>query len=359
MPRRPSKVELPSHVHCVRSKGRAYYYYQPNRSTDRAGKRIRLPDDLHSVAWWEAYWVAAGKEAPAADANAVAELVKAYKASPEWLQLKETTKEGWSIYLRRIDEHWGKLQVRGIEPKHVLALRDRYASQPATANATMRCLSSLLSWSVPRGWRHDNPCREIRPLKAGDGYEPWPMEMVELIDKGKRRDLYWAAALALYSGQRESDCLRMRWDQIRDGVMHVRQKKTNKKVWVPIHAALKPVLAEIPKRATTILTNTDGRPWTRSGFNTSWRRSLPQVIRDQGLVFHGLRKSAVVMLLEAGCTTAEVQAITGQSMEMVEHYAKEVNQRKLAASAILKWENAAGTGIVKPAVKPAPAAAAK
>jgi hypothetical protein len=36
--------------------------------------------------------------------------------------------------------------------------------------------------------------------------------------------------------------------------------------------------------------------------------------------------------------TAEVQAITGQSMQMVEHYAKQMNQRKLVASAILKWE---------------------
>jgi hypothetical protein len=33
-----------------------------------------------------------------------------------------------------------------------------------------------------------------------------------------------------------------------------------------------------------------------------------------------------------------VAAITGQSREMVEHYARQVNQRKLAAAAILKWE---------------------
>ena len=46
------------------------------------------------------------------------------------------------------------------------------------------------------------------------------------------------------------------------------------------------------------------------------------------LVFHGLRKSAVVFLVEAGCTTAEVSAITGQSLQMVEHYyAEQVNQR--------------------------------
>ena len=62
------------------------------------------------------------------------------------------------------------------------------------------------------------------------------------------------------------------------------------------------------------------------------------IIKKQGLVFHGLRKSAVVILLEAGCTDAEVSAITGQSRQMVEHYSRQVNQRKLAASAILKWE---------------------
>jgi hypothetical protein len=53
------------------------------------------------------------------------------------------------------------------------------------------------------------------------------------------------------------------------------------------------------------------------------------------------------MLLEVGCTTAEVQAITGQSMQMVEHYAKQVSQKKLAASAILKWENAPRTEFVQ------------
>jgi hypothetical protein len=61
-------------------------------------------------------------------------------------------------------------------------------------------------------------------------------------------------------------------------------------------------------------------------------------LRSKRLVFHGLRKSAVVFLLEAGCTDAEV--FTGQSREMAEHYAKQVNHRRLAAAAILKWEAA-------------------
>jgi hypothetical protein len=31
-------------------------------------------------------------------------------------------------------------------------------------------------------------------------------------------------------------------------------------------------------------------------------------------------------------------AITGQSRDMVEHYAKQVNQKRLAAAAISKWK---------------------
>ena len=58
-------------------------------------------------------------------------------------------------------------------------------------------------------------------------------------------------------------------------------------------------------------------------------------LRRRRIVFHGLPKSA-----EAGCTDAGTVAITGQSRDMVEHYAKQVNQRRLTAAAILKWETA-------------------
>ena len=42
----------------------------------------------------------------------------------------------------------------------------------------------------------------------------------------------------------------------------------------------------------------------------------------------------------ASTANAETASITGQSRAMVEHYAKQVNQRRLAAAAILKWEAA-------------------
>jgi hypothetical protein len=56
-----------------------------------------------------------------------------------------------------------------------------------------------------------------------------------------------------------------------------------------------------------------------------------------------LRKNAVNALLEAGCTPHETASITGQSVQMVEHYAKKVSQKKLGKSAMLKFERATGT----------------
>jgi hypothetical protein len=62
------------------------------------------------------------------------------------------------------------------------------------------------------------------------------------------------------------------------------------------------------------------------------------MLRERRRVFHGLRKSAVAMLLGMDCAGTEVAAITEQSHDLVEHDARRANQLRLAASAVLKWE---------------------
>ena len=63
----------------------------------------------------------------------------------------------------------------------------------------LRCLSSMLSWSVPRGWRIDNPCDHVKKLKGSEPYEPWPWEAIELLREAAPPELWWVAALALYT----------------------------------------------------------------------------------------------------------------------------------------------------------------
>ena len=197
---------------------------------------------------------------------------------------------------------------------------------------------------------------------------PWPWEELEHFAKHARPDLWHAAALALYSSQRLSDALKVKWSDINNGQISVRQGKTGKSLWIPIHRKLAAILATLRRDSIYVLTSSRRArgakdapkpfrrpataeekppprlPWTVDGFKASWsnelNREVMKPLRAKRLVFHGLRKSAVVMLLEAGATDAEVSAVTGQSREMVEHYSRQVNQRKLAAAAILKWEAA-------------------
>jgi hypothetical protein len=89
---------------------------------------------------------------------------------------------------------------------------------------------------------------------------------------------------------------------------------------------------------------------------SAWHNDLPpekarakeaafKRLREARVVFHGLRKNAVIALLEAGCTEAEVSAIVGMSEQMVRHYSQEISARRLAINAMKKLE--AGWGEIR------------
>jgi len=78
-------------------------------------------------------------------------------------------------------------------------------------------------------------------------YAPWPREAIEHFSTHARRDLWHAAALALYTGQRQSDVLAMKWSDIADAFIAVTQGKTGKKLWVPLHTRLRGAPAELER----------------------------------------------------------------------------------------------------------------
>jgi hypothetical protein len=60
-----------------------------------------------------------------------------------------------------------------------------------------------------------------------------------------------------------------------------------------------------------MLTNTDGKPWSESGFQSAWGKATARAgIED--LTFHDLRGTAVVTLARAGCNVVEIYSITGR-----------------------------------------------
>lgn len=118
------------------------------------------------------------------------------------------------FYLRLFESTWGDLQVAGVEPKHVVKLRDSCAATPADASNLLRTLSAIFGWSAWRGWRAGNPCRVVPNTKTGEGWGPWSWDAIDHFRQHARRYLWEAAALALYTGQRLSDVPVMKWSDI-------------------------------------------------------------------------------------------------------------------------------------------------
>ena len=94
------------------------------------------------------------------------------------------------------------------------------------------------------------------------------------------------------------------------------------------------------KHGPIILTSIDQQPWTSDGFRASWRKACRKA-GIVGITFNDLRGTAVTRLALAGCTEAEIAAITGHSLRDVRsildaHYLH--RDPALAESAIRKLE---------------------
>jgi hypothetical protein len=350
-------------VHRTIARGKAYYAFHPFRGTKLAGQRVALPGEPTLATgepnpeWWAAYRAASGTPAPRLIGGTFQALVHEWtsgdkmEGSVEWSALADNTRRNYLKAIERIVAAWGVQPVKGLEPRHVLELRDRLKDTPEAANTMIKALASMISWSIPRGWRADNPCDHVKMFPKGTPWAAWSWEAIEAWRDLAVPEMRLAMMLALYTGQRRSDLLVMTWKDVDEGAIQVvheggveGQEKTKKRVWVPIHRDLRSELDRVERRSTRILTGNRGLPFKVESFKSAWQRQHECIElmtgACHGLVLHGLRKSAVCFLLEAGCSEEQVEAITRQSREMIRHYAMEMQRHKLAKLAIGKWEQA-------------------
>ncbi|MGE4352188.1 MAG: tyrosine-type recombinase/integrase, partial [Bdellovibrionales bacterium] len=91
---------------------------------------------------------------------------------------------------------------------------------------------------------------------------------------------------------------------------------------------------------THIITTAAGKPYKPDHFKHEWKRWTDKASL-QGLVFHGLRKTATGNLAEAGCTSEQIKAITGHKTDcMVSHSVAGAKQKERAKAAMKKLETA-------------------
>lgn len=309
---------------------RTYYYHRPTG--------LRLPDDPTSPEFYaRLHELNSSMQASAPSgppSGTIAALATAYKASPEFPRNPHTAKS-YRRYVDRVTEMIGDMPVSYLKAAHVWRLRDKMADKPRTANYVLQVFGTMVQWGVKRGWRDDNPVRVVDPLKANGQRRPWTDQEVEVAFNRFPTELILPVALALYTGQRQADVLRMTWSAYDGDGIEVRQSKTGETVWIPAHPDLKAMLDAAPREHVVICTTDTGRPWVGGWFQRKFRMAARDAGLPDDLTFHGLRHTAATRLAEAGASTMEIAAVTGhRSLAMVERYTKGAQQRRLATAAV-------------------------
>lgn len=298
----------------------------------------------------------------------VHDLIVKYRASTD-LPKSTSSIRNYGMALTKIAAEFGDMEVAFLELPEtrgdMLEWRDRMAHKPRTADYTWMVMSRLFKLSKDRGYIRTNPCERGGRLYESDRVDKiWSEEELARLFAVCSPEVYDVVVLALWTGQRQGDLLRLTWSAYDGQYIRLRQSKSRKhgkagrSVVIPAGPTLQGVMAAIPRVGTTqILNSSDRAPWTSDGFRTSFGRAVERSgIEDR--TFHDLRGTAVTRLAIAGCTAEQIATITGHSLKEVHqildrHYLS--RDVRLAEEAIARLETArvigAGTDAVKRPVK--------
>lgn len=270
-------------------------------------------------------------------------LIAEYKKSGEFTQKSDSTKRAYRSYIKMIEDEFGDMPIAALEQPAVRgvfkAWRDTMVETPRKADYAWVTLARILSVAKDRGRIAVNPCERGGRLYAADRTDKvWGEAEIAKLLSVCSPEIELALIMALWTGQRQGDLLRLPWSAYDGKRIKLTQSKTGKNVVIPAGDPLKAALKAAKRHGPMVLTNSYGKPWTSDGFRTSWAKACAKA-GIEGLTFHDLRGSAVVRLALNNASVAEIATFTGHSLRDAEaildaHYLG--RDIRLAESAVRK-----------------------
>jgi integrase len=318
----------------VQAFGGYYYFRRPGFP------RTRLPGPPLSPAFMAAYQAAMASPlalgASRSKAGSVAAATAAYIVSPEFSALAPGTRNARRAILQRFRNDHGELPIGQMPPKFIALMISKL--KPHAARNYFKAVRALCQFCVANEMITSDPTQNLKlPKVKSDGHHTWTPDEIAAFEAhhliGTKARL--AFALGLYTADRRGDVIRIGRQHIRDGVLTMRQEKTGALLVVPVHPDLQTIIDATPIGHLTLLTTKDGKAYGATGFSKQFRAWCDAAELPKRCVFHGLRKTLLTRLADAGCTAHEIAAISGhKSLREIERYTRQADQRRLARAAL-------------------------
>lgn len=246
--------------------------------------------------------------------------------------------------MSRLSDQLGHLPLASFTRRSIVRLQARIAEKtPKNAIETIKVMKMIFENACDLGEISANPAKDVR-RPAGyrsRQFDAWTEEQIATFLAGAKPVWRRAAMVALYTGLRRGDLIRLNRGHIKNGWIVVDIAKTDGHTDIPIHSALQRELNRgLPVTSLMLVPTARGTEMEKGSLSHGIRLECKRLGIEPDPPLHGFRRNAIIRLLEAGCTREEVMSITDQSEAMVKHYAGRQHKRTLVKSAILKLEDA-------------------
>jgi integrase len=314
-----------------------------------------------------AAWTAQETLAPV-DVGNVNALIRDYLLSLSFDRRAKSTQKEYKRMLAELEKRFGKMPIRALESPKVRGVFLDYQEEigrdrPREADNRLSVLSVVFGHASRRGKISQNPLDGFERIYSADRSEIiWTEADIKRFMVGADVELQRALILAIHTGQRYGDLIRLRWSDFDGENISLKQSKGDRRLAVSCTTALRGMLAATPRQCPFILARADGRPWFTDNddkaLSKAWRarmktagfypkplRELTKAEKANYLHFHDMRGTAVTMLASAGVSLPLICSVTGHSLQSATRILEKYLARTpdMARAAILAFENSPAT----------------
>lgn len=231
-------------------------------------------------------------------AGTVGALIEEYRATARFKALSPTTRRDYERIFGAIRLEFDDLPFEAVEARGsrrgFLAWRDTMKESPRSADMHLALLARLFAYAKDNEYIVRNPLERVERLHEGTRRDIiWSDEQLDKILNHAVPHIARVAKIALWTMQRQADILTMPTLAFDGARVSIKQGKTGAKVRVMAAPDILPILRTAKENSQhRVLVNSFGHKWTSSGFRASWRKEMAR-LGIKGVTFHDLRGTAI------------------------------------------------------------------
>ena len=327
-----------------RKNARVRYYFRR-----RGEKAIPLSGQPGSEEFMAAYAMAlaAMPERPEIGASrtipgTINALVVDYYRSAGWQNgLSEDTRKTRRRVIERFRAKHGDKRVALLRREHAEKILAEI-KKPSAKRHWLKAIRALLRFAVPTMLKVD-PTEGIASIKLpkSKGHHTWTDDEIE------QYRAYWPLGtqqrlimeFALETASRRGEVVRLGPQHVKNGCIRIERTHGSEDVDIPMSPELQAACDAMPKAHLTYIVTAQGKPRSKYGLGNDFAKWVTEAGLAARCRLHGLKKSGMRRIAEAGGTAHELMAWSGhKTLSEVQRYTSAVDKKRLAESAFTKMQ---------------------